>query len=1514
MKTAAARLIAVLVIFGLIFSPTGSPVFSQDGPSPIAPRVESLNDPFLAKVHAELREQVASSRPGQKILVLARIKPGTDLNPFFSSRVLIRPFIDPLGLQAAIGSIRATNVIKLAALDGVVFLQKAASILEVPISPDPDVAFKVSRSAIQERLQQAIQIQAAAQAEAEALAAAQALAEAQDGADLTPEETDVASETSEPEAAVEQTPVATEDAATEEPAPAPSETATEAAADPPTAMPTEEAVAPTAVPTETAIDPTAVPSAEPVPPTASPTGEPSPVPTAAPTAEAPSDEIVDEDPVDEDAAGEEQPPAAEAPPPAPDPSGWFDVLEGHHSSTAWSRGFTGDGVKVMVNDSGPDFAHPDLQGTTARISDPSSAYYGWPEQFDSFSMYLSVLDGFFGTSFVADGDADYADTSTLCTTDPCTYQPIGASGSHDYTLTGTSLSGTYHIGSHPDKALQLWWYGERVAVLVVDEGSPGVYDTVYVDLNNNYDFSDDKAARKGDEIAFWDIEPDGYADVSGGMIYFIADGLHTTPACDWLWGFLCPVFGAGDLVAFAINDPTEPAGDHGQLTASNVVGQGVVDHPAVSGAYPTWKPGGVGLVQGAGKDVGLVSNGNAYITPFIEDAFLFAALGYDGVPGTDDDVQIVTNSWGFSSVDNDYWDFTSRQIDLIQRALNPTMSVLFSTGNGAAGYGTVAPPSPPSGIGVGASTQYGSTGTFDSIQDLDQIVFGDVMSWSNRGPSALGGTGVDVVGNGAWGAGALSLNEVGNGLIAWDTWGGTSRSSPVAAANLALIYDAYHSVHGAWPSYTVAKALLKSSATDLNYDPVVQGAGSVNADRGTAVAAGLDGIFVTPDTWRAGSYRGVDYPAFASLLYPGESDSQTFTIHNPSGSSVTLALGDETLLRIGRQEIDFRTMNQTLEEKSFGKPDYLWNLTPEIPPGTDLMEIKVVFPFNQFDPDADNAAESLWRVLVYDWKDRNGDGNLWTDSNGNGVVNASEIDRGEYIRYTYGYNTGTSIQARVQDPLGRSHDGVFLGLRHRAATSAVPRTDLKIQINYYQQMDWDLLSLSGSSLTVPGGGSRTFTAAVTLPAGTPPGFYQGSIRVHDPASGGYPGHTTIVPVTVNVAGGTFAGPDQPNPAGNELEAINFQLGGAEARTPYDNLNLFGYFDWSWRAESGDWRFFFIEEPNQSETQQLYQFQKSILVDLQWSDAGSAQPSDADVLIFGPELDEFSFFEPDYYGPYALGLLGGSPNTNIGRGVWRFDTSTGGPRELVSATWEPGLNLIAVHNVLFSGQDTSEPINGQIGSVTVWPGEINARSRYPAHVYNRHPALFRSSIPLSGLVVEGFGLGKPETASGLPASQDDPNDPSSASFTQVVTIKHGARLEVSTSNSPGNDLDLFLLFDANKDGVFDWDSELIGASTTPTEEEFISVTFPQDGNYLIGVQGWSVPLGSATFDLTINAVQGYNLTARSPHKGPIRAGRSQNFMIYWDTTGLERGEYFGVVLIGPPEAPGAVSLPVTITVR
>ena len=334
--------------------------------------------------------------------------------------------------------------------------------------------------------------------------------------------------------------------------------------------------------------------------------------------------------------------------------GWFDVKSGHQSAAAWEKGFAGQGVIVGVLDDGVDFAHPDLQGTYAVNTDPASPYYGWPMAFSQVSMTYWAQEVWFqdqgatGITGAWNGSM-WSDTQATQAPDgdgKVWYEPIGSGATYAFEPTGTSLSGEYKLGSLNDQHL-IAAYGERVAILVVDEGAAGVYDTVYIDLDHDYDFTDEKPVTKDSPEAYRDMDDDGYADISGGLLVWIADGANPPPMADWLWGVypgdevgtLKALPDSGELLIFT--GPFDAGYSHGTQCASAVAAQGVLSDGLTAQPFAEG-----GMVQGAAPKVGVMDFSNHYYSGTDEDEYLVVALGYDGATNSGDEVQIASNSYG----------------------------------------------------------------------------------------------------------------------------------------------------------------------------------------------------------------------------------------------------------------------------------------------------------------------------------------------------------------------------------------------------------------------------------------------------------------------------------------------------------------------------------------------------------------------------------------------------------------------------------------------------------------------------------------------------------------------------------------------------------------------------------------------------------------------------------------------------------------------------------------------------
>jgi hypothetical protein len=1184
----------------------------------------------------------------------------------------------------------------------------------------------------------------------------------------------------------------------------------------------------------------------------------------------------------------------------------------HNFKGAWDAGYAGEGVTVGVLDGGTDFGHPDLLNTWrtwsgAADSDTVDAgWNGWPKAYDPFG----TLQWLAAPNQIDDGLSWYTPTQpATCTvvrgdcrvqfgtrTGPSrNFNAPSGTATHTYSFPRRwSTSGTVRLGSHPDDYL-LDLYDERPAFLVVDSKQAGVYDTVYVDLDHDNDFGDEKPVSKSSPASYRDVNGDGYTDLSGGLLYFISDGQTRIPG--GLTEFLGPDTPAPDpgaLLAWT-GDYDPGIEGHGTMTASNVVGQGVIN-----GKAPRFAD-----LPKDGRVPGAVIGGapHAKLAPFGDIYFSFdfsTQFGY--YLSTGGGVDVTSNSYGNSDVDNDGYDAASQEADIIHDGTATTP--LFSTGNGAPGFGTATSPQPSAGVAVGASTQFGGTG-WDSIARIGQVVDNDVVTWSNRGPGATGATGPDLVADGAYSSGDKTLNTFLDGRTAWGTWGGTSRSTPVAASATALVYQAYRKTHGgSVPAgfYDTARTILKSSAKDLGYDSFTQGSGSLDAGRAVQAAAGSEAT-VAPDEWRVGDYLGTEHRVFSHVIAPGASDTQQFSISRPG----TWSVSDRQLRRYDSDRLSLTSSSQTRESAfNFNSPDYLLDLSDRVQRhgDADLLVARVIFPHDEFDGDADYEADQAWRLLAYNWTDVNRDRNLWTDRDRDGAVDhvdsgdtnidgdpipdfsRSEMDKGEYVRFMYHRPGANELMVFVRDPKRRMDDGLFLGLQHQLHNAGIDQTHFTIQLDWYRNSDW-------SWLTHPSQASGSFAARVSVPANTPYGMYDGAIVLERG------GESTVVPVSVAVA----AKPAQ-DADGNITETLRFggpAVAAAQRDLRYNNGSVFGATDWTWRAESGDWRFFFYDVGQKPPEGTQF------LADTTWDDA--APFTDLDTLVSGRSANTYQLFggSTPFGGPYILDTVGKSQNTNTGAGVWTFDTATGGAREVVTAPAQEGLHTLVQHQVGWTGDKFDVPFTSTLGSATVTPSEVDQTTTADSGAFD---VTFKASVALDGLTAEGFGLSQPSVTQ-EPVAQDNPDDPSTASAKKNLTLDHASRLTVTTA-FPTEDIDLFVVYDANNDGQFTA-SEIVASSAGGTANESVELIRPPDGNYQIWLHGFQVA-GTPSIQLTVDAIQGNDLTVTGLPSGAVPAGTPVTLHVAYSKAMTAGQDYFGELLLGPPSAPTAFSVPVTVRRR
>src|SRR5439155_857694 len=136
------------------------------------------------------------------------------------------------------------------------------------------------------------------------------------------------------------------------------------------------------------------------------------------------------------------------------------------------------------------------------------------------------------------------------------------------------------------------------------------------------------------------------------------------------------------------------------------------------------------------------------------------------------------------------------------------------------------------------------------------------------------------------------------------------------------------------------------------------------------------------------------------------------------------------------------------------------------------------------------------------------------------------------------------------------------------------------------------------------------------------------------------------------------------------------------------------------------------------------------------------------------------------------------------------------------------------------------------------------------------------------------------------------------YTETFSASNAGLIDIAIGESfpQGMDIDLYL---------YRWNGatySLVASSAGSTAFEEVRLTMPQSGDYLILVDGYSVPAGTGKFDMGKLIIQGTRLTPANVPGSSIPSGANAHFNVTWNFAGTLPGFYIGIMFVGPKGAP------------
>ena len=893
----------------------------------------------------------------------------------------------------------------------------------------------------------------------------------------------------------------------------------------------------------------------------------------------------------------------------------------------------------------------------------------------------------------------------------------------------------------------------------------------------DFSFADETPITYENPIAARDFDGDGYYDISIGTLagfvydalgviaaeesgYIAANGGYYYPATDVavgsfeyagaIWPGLDFWNGRYAVIHYDLYS-------HGTFVATTAAGRPVE-------AYVGYAPGsetGVALVAGQAPSAKIASANALFAGSVMAALYFFSGywpatpygygywipaggtnpfVGYDGTlmlwsKESDGRVDVTNNSWGVSEWAIWGWASGMDPLSIVVDYLSLTSNAahFVAAGNGGPGWGTVTTPGASAlAVTVGAATEFTYLAIYGALPGGNS----QVVTWSNRGPSEAGYPKPDIVaiGSFAWAVGRVWESLYwgvmsGRPEYVVDLFGGTSQATPMAAGVAALVIDAFKAVNGV-PAEApnplgpqMLKVVLASSARDIGFDPLSQGAGFVDAYKAVLQVMGAatsDPLVVVDPGDAARQYARImgipvdalpsGFPA-SSIAYvgrPGSYERVKLHILGEGKFRVkAVSFANELLLDRRTVTVDFVEQVGYLVPLAVYDADRLARRA-----GDGILEFRIWFPFKYFDSRGRQqyGAEPLgwsWlhEVELFYWIDLDRDG-------------APSI--GEVTRIQYDVRGGNMLHLQVAD-LGSEIAEIdeivadYLGIN----PAEYPR---RVLVAYYNPGNaWDAYT---DSLPVP----ITLEVKVYKATATPyvrpvksfiisRGYDIVEVAVIAPGRGGT---DTGFIVVENVDTGEKTLIPYFTAAAKPVSASPADLSVAREKGFYKDYSLRGAFDYFWRYESGDWRVYFFEVKDPRV--------KAVVVEVRWPQSryGMDYTSNVDVQVYGPYTYYLANTD-EYPMPVIAAVLPG-----LHRGgeltssdyIFFYDEPAPGRSIIVVEVDQPGIYRLVVRNIHYSGDAAEERIRVKVYPVLasqerfiVPPGADKRLTLRLASVYN-----------------------------------------------------------------------------------------------------------------------------------------------------------------------------------------------------